>query len=88
MKYNIDLLEKATKPELEELIQKIIADLRILETKQAQNREAVRNALKAKDVVNIKRLSQDISYIRRMPNGLHELNVVVAMIYRHLYKLS
>ncbi len=90
MKYNFKLLQKllqkATKPALEETLRKNISDLRLLERKQAQNREAVRNALKAKDVASIKSLSYDISFIRRMPNGLHELNAIIAEIYRLLYK--
>ena len=86
MKYNFKLLQKATKPELEELLQKLKTDIHILENEQAQNREAVRMAMNVKDVVNIISLSKDISYIRRMPNGLRELNSAIAEIYKLLYK--
>ena len=80
------ILPKATKAELEDMLRRVQADLRFLEREQTQYREAVRMALKAKDIVNIQELSKDICFLRRMPNGLQEMNVAIAEIYKHLYK--
>jgi len=80
LKYNSKLLHKLSQKDLRGLKYKLVNDLHLLEQNQAQKRDAVRLALREKNVAAIISLSQAIRDNRRKPGGLRELNTAIIEI--------